>query len=191
MALPSAAWTQREERVGDRGQSTGHRNFLSLTWSWPPQPPAHSGAVWMGGWILTDLRLGRSLPQREKCAQGDQAGAGTGPGKRRGLQEWEHRQQGGAAGDLEGWCPHSFVGDDASESGTHLGWKSTFPGPCSLLGAAPRGSASCGAGGAEEGEGTGAGTSPGPCQAPPLPALPFTDEEGLPAPPPHCAPRGI
>lgn len=95
-------------------------------WSWPPQSPAHSGAVWIGGWILTDLRLGRRLPQREKGAQGDQAGAGTGPGKSRGLREWKHRQQGGAAGDLEGWCPHSFValtwaGSPPSPGHAHFG----------------------------------------------------------------------
>lgn len=46
-------------------------------------------------------------------------------------------QQGGVACDLGGWCPHSFMGDNASGPGTHLGRKSAFPVSCPLLGAAP------------------------------------------------------
>lgn len=45
-------------------------------------------------------------------------------------------QQGGMACDLEGWCPHSFAGDNASGPGTHLGGKSAFPASCPLSGAA-------------------------------------------------------
>ena len=46
-------------------------------------------------------------------------------------------QQSGVACDLEGWCPHSFVGNNASGPGTHLGRKSAFPASCPLSGAAP------------------------------------------------------
>lgn len=46
--LLSAGQTQRTEKVGDHGQSTGQRGCLNFTWSWPPPPSAPSGAVWLG-----------------------------------------------------------------------------------------------------------------------------------------------
>lgn len=46
--LSSAGQTQRKEKVGDHGWSTGQRRCLNFTWSWPPPPSAPSGAVWIG-----------------------------------------------------------------------------------------------------------------------------------------------
>lgn len=46
--LSSAGRTQRKEKVGDHGESTGRRGCLNFTRSWPPPPSGLSGAVWIG-----------------------------------------------------------------------------------------------------------------------------------------------
>lgn len=91
-------------------------------------PPPFS--LWMGGWVLRDLRLGQRLPQRERGGQGAEWG-----------QEWG---LGGVEGRGSG-NTGSRVGqpvickDGACIPGAHLGCKSTFPGTRLLLGAAPCG----------------------------------------------------
>lgn len=49
------------------------------------------------------------------------------PGRSRGLWEWEGRQQGGATYEMERWCPHSSVADNARELDANLSRKSTSP----------------------------------------------------------------